>query len=100
MEQLRAFADRYLINLHIPTIQVTDILEILIISFLIYHILVWIKNTKAWSLLKGVGLIMVFILFAALFQMNTIIWIVKNVFSIAIIAIIIVLQPELRKALE
>lgn len=100
MEQLRAFADRYLINLHIPTIQVTDILEILIISFLLYHILLWIKNTKAWSLLRGVGLIMVFILLAALFQMNTIIWIVKNVFSIAIIAIIIVLQPELRKALE
>ncbi|MBR6237764.1 MAG: diadenylate cyclase CdaA [Lachnospiraceae bacterium] len=100
MEQLRTFAERYLINLHIPTIQITDILEILIISFLLYHILVWIKNTKAWSLLKGVALITVFILLAALFEMNTIIWIVKNVFSIAVIAIIIVLQPELRKALE
>jgi len=100
MEQLRTFAERYLVNLHIPTIQITDILEILIISFLLYHILVWIKNTKAWSLLKGVALITVFILLAALFEMNTIIWIVKNVFSIAIIAIIIVLQPELRKALE
>lgn len=100
MEQLRAFAERYLINLHIPTIQITDIFEILIIAFLLYHILLWIKNTKAWSLLKGVALIMVFILLAALFEMNTIIWIVKNVFSIAIIAIIIVLQPELRKALE
>ncbi|MBR5360968.1 MAG: diadenylate cyclase CdaA [Lachnospiraceae bacterium] len=100
MEQLRTFAERYLINLHIPTIQITDILEILIISFLLYHILVWIKNTKAWSLLKGVALITVFILIAALFEMNTIIWIVKNVFSIAVIAIIIVLQPELRKALE
>ena len=100
MEQLRTFAERYLINLHIPTIQITDILEILIISFLLYHILVWIKNTKAWSLLKGVALITVFILLAALFEMNTIIWIVKNVFSIAVIAIIIVLQPELSKAFE
>ncbi len=100
MEQIRAFADRYLINLHIPSVKITDIIEILIISYLVYHIMVWIKNTKAWSLLKGVGLIMVFILLAAIFEMNTIIWIVKNVFSIAIIAIIIVLQPELRKALE
>ncbi|MCR5398636.1 MAG: diadenylate cyclase CdaA [Lachnospiraceae bacterium] len=100
MEQIRAFADRYLVNLHIPSIKITDIVEILIISFLVYHIMLWIKNTKAWSLLKGVALIMVFILLAAIFEMNTIIWIVKNVFSIAIIAIIIVLQPELRKALE
>ena len=100
MEQIRAFADRYLVNLHIPSVKITDIVEILIISFLVYHIMVWIKNTKAWSLLKGVALIMVFILVAAIFEMNTIIWIVKNVFSIAIIAIIIVLQPELRKALE
>ncbi len=100
MEQLRTFAERYLVNLHIPTIQVTDIVEILIISFLLYHILLWIKNTKAWSLIKGVALIIVFILLAAIFEMNTIIWIVKNVLSIAVIAMIIVLQPELRKALE
>ena len=103
MEQLRLFADTYLSTLHIPkleTIQYSDILEILILSILIYHILIWIKNTKAWNLLKGLVVIMVFILIAAIMEMNTIIWIVQNVFSIAIIAIIIVLQPELRRALE
>ncbi len=100
MEQLRVFAERYLVNLHIPTIRIADIVEILIIAFLLYHILLWVKNTKAWSLFKGLVLILAFILIAAIFQMNTIIWIVKNVFSIAIIALIIVLQPELRKALE
>ncbi len=100
MEQIRLFAEKYLANLHIPTIQITDILEILIISFLIYQIMVWIRNTKAWSLLKGVFIIMVFILIAAVMEMNTIIWITKNVFSLAITAVIVVLQPELRKALE
>lgn len=100
MEQIKLFADNYLANLHIPTIQYTDILEILIISFLVYHIMVWIKNTKAWSLMKGIVFIMLFILVAAILEMNTIIWIVKNVFSIAVIAVIVVLQPELRKALE
>ncbi len=100
MEQIRSFAERYLTNLHFPTIQISDIIEILIISFLVYHIMVWVKNTKAWSLLKGVVLIMAFVLIAAIFEMNTILWIVKNVFSIAVIAVIIVLQPELRKALE
>ncbi len=103
MEQLRLFADTYLSTLHIPkleTIQYSDVLEILILSILIYHILIWIKNTKAWNLLKGLVVIMVFILIAAIMEMNTIIWIVQNVFSIAVIAIIIVLQPELRRALE
>ncbi len=103
MEQLRNFADNYLSNLHIPkveTIQYPDVLEILILSVLIYHIMVWIKNTKAWNLLKGLVVILVFVLIAAILEMNTIIWIVQNVFSIAIIAVIIVLQPELRRALE
>lgn len=100
MEQIRAFAEGYLVNLRIPTIQFTDIVEILILAFVAYHIILWIKNTKAWSLLRGVIFIMIFVLIAAFFEMNTILWIFKNVFSIAIIAIIIVLQPELRKALE
>lgn len=87
-------------NLHMPTIRVTDIIEILIIAFLAYHILRWIKNTRAWSLLKGVAVIVLFILIAVFFQMNTILWIVQNVLSIAAISIVVVLQPELRKALE
>jgi len=87
-------------NLHMPTIRVTDVIEILIIAFLAYHILRWIKNTRAWSLLKGVAVIVLFILVAVFFQMNTILWIVQNVLSIAAISIVVVLQPELRKALE
>lgn len=77
-----------------------DIVEIIIISFLLYHILVWIKNTKAWSLLKGILVIAVFILVAAYFEMNTILWIVNNMFGVAVTAVIVILQPELRKAVE
>ena len=69
MEQIRFFADTYLSTLHIPkleTIQYSDVLEILILSILIYQILVWVKNTKAWNLLKGLVVIMVFILIAAI----------------------------------
>ena len=69
----------------------TDIVEIIILSFLIYHILVWIKNTKAWSLLKGILVIAVFILFAAYFEMNTILWIVNNLFSVAVTAVVVIL---------
>ena len=100
MQQLNSFAEKYLANLHIPFIQVTDILEIIIISFLVYHILLWIKQTRAWALLKGLIVIFVFLFIAVLLNMTTILWIAQNVFSIAMIALVVMLQPELRKALE
>lgn len=100
MQQLNSFAEKYLTNLHIPFIQVTDILEIIIISFLVYHILLWIKQTRAWALLKGLIVILVFLFIAVLLNMTTILWIAQNVFSIAMIALVVMLQPELRKALE
>ena len=100
MQQLNTFIATYFSKLHMPTVHWTDIVEIVILTFLAYHILVWIKNTRAWALLKGVTVIAVFILIAALFRMSTILWIVQNVFSIAAIAIVVMLQPELRKAME
>ncbi len=101
MTSFEAFAEKYLSAIHIPNyIKVTDIVEILIISFFVYHIMVWIKTTKAWALLKGVLVIFVFVVIAALFHMTTILWIVENVISIAVIAFVIVMQPELRRALE
>lgn len=100
MDQLNTFISTYLSNLHMPTIHWTDVVEIIILTFLAYHILLWIKNTRAWALLKGVTMIAVFILIAALFRMNTILWIVTNIFNVAAIAIVVMLQPELRKAME
>lgn len=100
MQQISTFVQNYLETLHMPSVEWTDVAEIVIISFLVYHIMVWIKTTKAWSLLKGVSVILVFLLIAVLLDMSTILWIAENVLSIAVIAIVVVLQPELRKALE
>lgn len=100
MSQLANFAGIYLNRLHMPAIRWTDILEIVIISFLVYQIILWIKNTRAWSLLKGLIVILVFILLAAILNMTTILWIAENVLSLAAIATVVVLQPELRRALE
>ena len=77
-----------------------DVLEVLIIAYLVYHILLWVQTTKAWTLLKGVVVILVLWFFASYFRMNTILWIGKNLLGTAITAVVIVLQPELRKALE
>ncbi len=98
MRQITEILDTYFRRM--PSIRWTDVVEIIIISFLLYHILVWIKNTKAWSLLKGVVVIAIFLLIAAVFRMNTILWIAQNVVGIAATAIIVILQPELRRALE
>ena len=100
METLQSLLDTNFTNFHMPDIKGTDIVEILIIAFLVYHMLVWMRNTRIWSLMKGIVVIVVFIIIAALFNMNTILWIVQNVLSIAVIAVVVVLQPELRRALE
>ena len=78
----------------------TDLVEIIILAFLIYHIMLWIKTTRAWALVKGFSVIMVFLIAAVLFEMDTILWIAGKIFDIGILAIVIVFQPELRRALE
>jgi diadenylate cyclase len=88
------------LSLHGLNVRWEDIVEIIIISFLLYHIMAWIKHTKVWLLMKGIIIILAFILLAVIFKMYTIMWIVENVLSIAVIAIIVILQPELRHALE
>ncbi len=98
MNYIRSIIDD--MDLRMPSMDITDVVEILIISFLIYHILIWIKNTRAWSLLKGILVIGAFLLVAAYFRMNTILWMASNVLGFAVTAVIVVMQPELRKALE
>lgn len=82
------------------TITWVDIVEILIISFLVYHVLLWIKSTRAWNLFKGIMVILIFVLLAAFFQMSTILWIAENTLNVGLIALVIIFQPELRNALE
>lgn len=97
---LYAFMDKYLSWIDKPKIGVTDVIEIIIIAFVLYHIMVWVKNTRAWMLFKGIIVILIFLLIAALFQMNTILWLSEKVVNIAAIALVIIFQPELRNALE
>jgi len=97
---LNAFASKYLFWINSPQIGKIDVVEIIIISFLVYKILVWFKKTRAWNLLKGIIVVVMFVMLAAMFQMNTILWIVSKTINVMVIAIVIVFQPELRRALE
>lgn len=97
IQNVVSFVERYIT---IPKVGVTDMVEIVIIAALIYEIMIWIKNTRAWTLFKGIVILIVFVLLAAIFNLNTILWIADKTLNVGIIAAIIVFQPELRRALE
>lgn len=82
------------------SIKITDILEIFVLAFLVYNLLLWIKNTRAWSLLKGIMVLVICVSLVYLFQMDTLIFLVNRMIDIAIIAAVVVFQPELRRVLE
>ncbi len=94
------FFDKYIHESYFPSVSITDIVEILIITVVVYEIMLWIKNTKAWMLLRGMLMLGFFILFAAIFQMHTILFLAKESINVLAIAAVVVFQPELRRALE
>lgn len=100
MEQLFNFIRTYFDWFYIPRITISDIVEIIIISFLAYHIMIWFQTTRAWTLIKGILVLLLFMGVAMLLQFNTLIWIFKNTISVGVIAVIIIFQPEFRRALE
>ena len=84
----------------ITVIGIGDVIDILIITYLTYKILIWIKETRAWALLKGFLVIMAFYASAHLFNLHTVQWLISNTLNVGLIAIIVLFQPELRRVLE
>ncbi len=97
VEILRQFKQ---LIIDIPSITINDIIDIAAVSFIIYKVTSWIKDTRAWSLFKGILIICMMYAFAILVKLNTLLWILANTISVGIIAIIVVFQPEFRRALE
>jgi diadenylate cyclase len=75
------------------------LLDILIVAFVIYHILVFIKGTRAVQMVVGLGLIIVFFYFARWAQLHTATWMLTNVLPYFVFAIIVIFQHEIRRAL-
>lgn len=97
---LSAFSEKYLFWLNRPKVTGVDIVEIILISCLFYNIMIWIKDTRAWMLFKGILVILAFVLIAAILQMNMILWIAEKAINVAVTAFVVIFQPELRTALE
>lgn len=100
MDKLRDFYESYLSRLSIPKFGVMDLIEILILSYVIYHIFKWVQKTRAWYLMKGIVLLLVIWIVGSLCEFNAIMWLFFNAINVGIMAILVIFQPELRRALE
>ena len=100
MQNVLTVVAGYLGKISLPGFGVIDIIEIGLISFFVYQFMAWIKFTRAYTLLKGILIVLGFILVAYIFKMNTILWIVSKLASALITAIVVIFQPELRKVVE
>lgn len=101
MSAISNFIEEYISNIYIPrTLRVSNIFEIIILAIILYEFMAWVKTTRAFALLKGIIVILVFLIIAYIFDFTTILWVAGKVINIAIIAVVVIFQPELRKALE
>ena len=76
------------------------ILDVLIIWFVVYHLVILIRGTKAVQLAKGIVLIFIVRILAGIFQLHTTIWLIDQIVSWSVVGIIVIFQPEIRRGLE
>ena len=87
-------------NFAMPRLGLNSVLDISLLTVVLYKILMWIKQTRGWVLFKGVVTIAMIYLAALIMQMNTTVWIIEQSLTVAALAAVIIFQPEIRKALE
>lgn len=81
-------------------IELIDIVQILLIAYFVYHVIRWVQNTKAYTLLKGILMIVAFFAIASIFQMQTFLYLLGALGGVALTTLVIIFQPELRRAVE
>ncbi|MBR6783624.1 MAG: diadenylate cyclase CdaA [Clostridia bacterium] len=98
---MNAFRDylEYVWN-QLAGIGIVDILDIAIVSLLLFWVIKFVRGRRAGKLLIGVGILFLLLMLSSLFDMRALNYILNSVFSVGLIAIVIVFQPELRSALE
>lgn len=91
--------ERFFENI-VSGVGVTDILDIMIVTFIIYKLLDFIRETRAEQLAKGLLLLVVATLLSKVLQLYTLHWILSGVMTVGLIAVVVIFQPELRRGLE
>jgi diadenylate cyclase len=78
----------------------SDLIDILIVSFIFYQLLLLLRGTRAVQLVKGISVVVLLWIISRYFELRTVTWLIENLFSVGVIAIIVIFQPEVRRALE
>jgi len=92
-----------LINLPVfvmPSFGFFQVLDILIITVVLYLFFKWVRRTQGWVLFKGIVFIAAIALLAEVFNLSTVQWIVSNTIAMGLVVVVVLFQPELRKGLE
>ncbi len=84
----------------ISGVGITDVIDVAIVAFVIYKVLGFIRETRALQLVKGLLILVVITVLSDQFNLYTLNWILRNTLQLGVIALVIVFQPELRRALE
>lgn len=84
----------------LPTIRVTDILDILLVALVIYYAINLIRTTSAYRIAKAIVLLLALTLLTDLFKLHTMHFLLNRVLELGVVALVIVFQPELRRLLE
>ena len=84
----------------VSNIGLNDVLDILIVAFLFYKLLGFIRETRAEQLAKGILILVLVALAASWLHLYTLQWILSNLVNVGLIAVVIIFQPELRRLLE
>lgn len=84
----------------IADISIKDVIDILIVSYVIYKLIILVRGTRAIQLLKGIVVVVVTWAVSVWFKLNTLQWMMNQMFTFGVLAVIIIFQPELRRALE
>ena len=100
MEGILAILKEYSTRFALPSVGLSDIIEIFLIAFLIYKIIGWFRGSKAGMIIKGIVVIVGFTVLASVLHFDTILWLLQNSLTFGITAALIIFQPELRRALE
>jgi len=87
-------------SIALPNIRILDVVQVLLIAFFIYYLMLWIRSTRAYVLLRGLLAVLLLLLLAFILRMDTILWIFQRISFVAVTALVIIFQPELRRALE
>ncbi|MBF0500734.1 MAG: TIGR00159 family protein [Candidatus Riflebacteria bacterium] len=84
----------------IRDIGIIDVFDVGLVSWGIYRVMLLIEGTRAFNLLKGLGILLILLVFTKDLDFNTVNWVLANTLPAGFLALVVIFQPELRRALE